>query len=115
MISNEPKEHGRTVMSNGDCSSVLVEVTVELFGRARIISGRQTVEISVPHETDRHEVAAALAAACRELVGTAIQEGGADLLDSYTLNLNSTEFVNGRRFRVAQGDRLLLFSSQAGG
>jgi hypothetical protein len=49
-----------------------------------------------------------------ELVGEVLNpEGG--LMTSYILNLNGTAFMSETGRRIRPGDRILLFSSQAGG
>ena len=92
-----------------------IPVIVELFGMARIASGRLTVELNSQPETAVKQVVNALAKQCPELVGIAISEDRLTLLDSYKFNLNGTEFLSGNPPRLRSGDRLLLFSSQAGG
>ena len=91
-----------------------VRVVVELFGMARISCGRREVEIEAPLDGDMEGIVGALANACPALVGIAIGEDRTALLDSYTFNLNGTTFVSGEA-RLREGDRLLLFSSLAGG
>ena len=93
----------------------LITITVELFGLARIACGSRIVRVSVPEHAETAEVVTALSDAYPELVGTAIREDRADLLASYTFNLNGTRFVSGQRLGLKPGDSLLLFSSQAGG
>ncbi len=90
-------------------------IVVELFGMARISCGRMDVEIEVPPDGGIDRVVRALADACPDLVGIAIREDRVGLLDSYTFNLNGTMFVSGGAARLRAGDRLLLFSSLAGG
>ena len=88
---------------------------VELFGTARIAAGCREIVIEVDAETDAGDVVAAIAAACPALVGGVIDEKGTRLLESHVLNVNGTTFVDGGRISLGPGDRLLLFSSQAGG
>ena len=90
-------------------------IIVELFGMARISCGRREVEIEAPLDGDVERIVEALANACPALVGVAIREDRTALLDSYTFNLNGTTFVSGGAARLREGDRLLLFSSLAGG
>lgn len=92
-----------------------VEVTVELFGRARIATGRREVTVVVPNQAGVRDVAAVLHESCPELEGLAVREDGSGLLESYTLNLNGTTFVGEDAVSLEPGDTLLLFSSQAGG
>lgn len=90
-------------------------IKVELFGMARISCGRSDVEIALPRDGGMEGIVEALADECPALVGIAIRDDRAGLLDSYTFNLNGTTFVSGDTSRLREGDRLLLFSSLAGG
>ncbi len=92
-----------------------VRVKVELFGTARLACGRRLVEVEMPASSSNFMLAAALANACPQLVGVALREDLGGLLESYTLNLNGTEFVDSGKLSLSEGDTLLLFSSQAGG
>lgn len=90
-------------------------IVVELFGMARITSGRRDVEVELPPHGGMESIVEALADACPALVGIAISEDRVSLLDSYTFNLNGKTFVSDEDSRLREGDRLLLFSSLAGG
>ena len=98
-----------------------VEITVELFGTARIACDRRDVALRLPASSTVADFARALAEACPELVGTAVANDLSGLTSSYTLNLNGTTFLSGvsgsaeQRLELRDGDALLLFSSQAGG
>ena len=95
--------------------SQTVDVTVELFGRARIATGRREVTLVLPSRANTGDVTAALHEACPELGGLAVHEDGSGLLESYTLNVNGTTFVGEDGVLLEAGDTVLLFSSQAGG
>ena len=90
-------------------------VTVELFGSARLAAGKRAVPLAIPQRALRSDVARALAQACPELCGVVISEDGSDLAPSYTFNLNGNRFVADEPLSIADGDALLLFSSLAGG
>ena len=92
-----------------------IAVTVELFGMARIASGRRSVELALDGPGTTSELAAALLGASPELAGVAVREDGTGLLASYTININGIRFVSGERLDLEHGDSVLLFSSQAGG
>lgn len=99
-------------------ADVLVDITVELFGTARMACDRHDVALRLPASSTLADVARVLSEACPELVGKAIAEDISGLMKSYTLNLNGTAFVSGlagQRLDLREGDTLLLFSSQAGG
>ena len=102
-------------MEGKGTASDLVRIQVELFGLARILSGRRQVEIAVPGEAAPRDVAAALADVCPEMVDKVIREDRSGLQMSYTLNLNGTTFVPDGPVHLEAGDTILLFSSQAGG
>ncbi|MYC05751.1 MAG: MoaD/ThiS family protein [Chloroflexi bacterium] len=90
-------------------------VTIELFGTARIASGRKAIALTLPSNASAASLVVALAEKCPALVGVVLRDDLAGLLESYTLNLNGTEFVSDGCLRLRDGDTLLLFSSQAGG
>ena len=90
-------------------------VIVELFGMARIASGKRSVELIVEAPGSMSGLANALVRECPELAGVAVREDGDGFLASYTLNINGNRFVSGEHLDLEQGDSVLLFSSQAGG
>ncbi len=92
-----------------------VEITVELFGRARLEAGRRQVTAAVPVRARAGDLAAALLESCPRLGGVAIREDGSGPLESYTFNLNGARFIGREDVMLESGDTLLLFSSQAGG
>ena len=95
-----------------------VAIIVELFGTARIACGQHEVALELPASPTLADLANSLASACPELIGNAILDDMSGLMKSYTLNLNGTAFVSdapGQHIELQDGDRLLLFSSQAGG
>lgn len=92
-----------------------VNVKVELFGTPRIHTGTTAVEVAVPHPTNRGSLVAALAEQCPALVGHGLKEDLTGLEDGYVFNLNGLAFVGEGDFTLAEGDSLLLLSSQAGG
>lgn len=104
-----------TGASEGQATEATVSVMVELFGTARMVSGRRCIEVSLPQHTGTSALASALAAACPELVGKVVREDLSGLLSSYTCNLNGASFLSDGPLELEPGDVILLFSSQAGG
>ena len=96
-------------------TTTAVSVTVELFGSARLLTGRREVEISAPARCTIRELVTALAAAVPDLVGGVVRDDGTGLEGSYLLNLNGVRFLEEDAVALKAGDRVLLFSSQAGG
>ena len=92
-----------------------VNITIELFGTARMACGLRQIEARLPASASLADVAATLAKTCPQLVGVALRHDLSGLLSSYTLNLNAIDFVEGDELTLEEGDTLLLFSSQAGG
>lgn len=92
-----------------------VKVQAELFGVARMVSGRSRVTLAVPERSYPRDLASALAGVCPELVGPVIADDRSGLNSSYTFNINGTSFVGDERVRLTPEDTVLLFSSQAGG
>ena len=91
-----------------------IRVVVELFGNARLLAGRNTVTLLLPPTASAVDVAERLGEAMPALVGEVVKPRGG-LVESYVLNLNGLSFMSDRARLLRPGDRLLLFSSQAGG
>ena len=92
-----------------------VLVSVELFGHARTVAGVRDVKLALPLQSSASDLAAALADALPSLVSTALDKNGARLLSSYTANLNGLAFMGDDPIPLSPGDKIFLFSSQAGG
>ena len=73
------------------------------------------MNIDAPRNATVGDLVAILSQACPSLIGIALNEDLCGLLESYTLNLNGTEFVERGELTLQDGDTLLLFSSMAGG
>ena len=67
-----------------------VKISVEFFGMARIIAGTS-------------------------LLKGVIRKNCLALEESYVFNLNGESFFNSENLNFHEGDKILLFSSQAGG
>ena len=93
----------------------MVDISVELFGTARLACGQRRLDARVPANAHIADVVTAVAAACPALVGVALRDDLSGLLESYTLNLNAIAFIADDELTLRNGDLLLLFSSQAGG
>ncbi len=96
-------------------ATTTIHVTVEFFGLPRIITGRKEIHLEVGSQADSTDLAALLAEEYPDLVGRVIREDPTGFQESYVLNRNGTEFLTAGPLDVRTGDRLLLFSSQAGG
>ena len=97
-------------------SEGVIVVRVELFGQARLVIGRRSVEVVLSSNSGVSDLAYALAERFPELVGKAIRYDRRGLLESYTFNLNGLEFINDHdQLNLTSDDTILLFSSQAGG
>ena len=97
------------------CRAALIPIHIELFGLAQLVCNRRQVSLEVPPAAAIMDITAALADACPALVGRVIRDDLSGLYESYVLNLNGLVFVARKRLQLQPGDRLLLFSSQAGG
>ena len=100
---------------SGQTTRLSVKVSVELFGNARVLSGRRAADIMVPATSHDCDIVTALADTCPELVGAVVRADLSGLQPSYVFNLNGESFVAEGQIDLSPGDSLLLFSSQAGG
>ena len=101
----------------------LVDITVELFGTARVKAGASVVPLRIPAQATLSELAGALARQCPALLGNAISgdDGGSSapmIQQGYVINRNGLEFLSEDGvacLELQPGDALLLLSNQAGG
>ena len=92
-----------------------LEVSIELFGMARIRGGIGMVTVALPRIVGLREVVDSLAAACPTLLGNVIREDLSGLEEGYVFNRSGLEFLGGETVSLMPGDSLLVLSSQAGG
>jgi molybdopterin converting factor small subunit len=96
-------------------SKELVEITVELFGQAQLIANQKEIKIQIAKISNINNIAKILANNCSSLIGPVIKENAVELQSSYIANLNGATFLTKNSFELRDGDRILIFSSQAGG
>ncbi len=94
---------------------IIVSVTIDLFGHARAVAGVRAVSVTLPALANAKDIAAALAEMLPQLAGTALTEDGTAFQTSYTANLNGLNFLSDTPVELLDGDRIFVFSSQAGG
>jgi molybdopterin converting factor small subunit len=88
----------------------LPSVTIELFGVPRARAGRKNLTVSAATAGE------ALAAAIKECPGLeGVCRADRRLAPQYLLSLDGQRFVNDLSEALKAGDRLLLFSADAGG
>ena len=93
----------------------LATIQVELFGLARMLCARREVQIAVPNQSNTRHLVLALSKSCPQLIGQVIREDLSGLQESYTFNLNGIAFISDQQLELETDNRILLFSSQAGG
>ena len=93
--------------------SVLVSVTVELFGVARLLAKTKEVPLSLPQEATLAHVFSALAEKLPVLAGRIINSGG--LVSGYACNINGLDFARGPSAKIKSGDKIFILSADAGG
>ena len=89
-------------------------VEVELLGVARLIAKRETLTIAVDEPLRLAGLLARLSQVSPALVGTVLTEEG-ELLCGHALSRNGVELLRDPDEEIRSGDRLLLFSTTAGG
>ena len=96
-------------------SARTVSVTAELFGHARLVCGHKEIALQLPIEASSSDLAWALHASAPSLRGVVVDDSGDGLMASYTANLNGHSFLESSPVPMREGDRIFVFSSQAGG
>ncbi len=90
-------------------------LAVELFGAPRLLAKAAAVEVPCSPPAAVLEVLRGLEATCPVLRGRVLKPDGATLIEGFALNVNGSRFVRDLDETLDVGDRLLLFSSAAGG
>jgi molybdopterin-guanine dinucleotide biosynthesis protein A/molybdopterin converting factor small subunit len=90
-----------------------ISVSVELFGVARMVAKTHAVSLALPQEATLAHVFAALADKLPVLVGRVLDSDG--LLSGYSCNINGLDFVRAPSAKISSGDKIFIFSADAGG
>lgn len=85
--------------------------SIELFGHARILAGKRSIQTDA---TNIRDALSELANGHPRLVGPVLNGDGSPT-PAYVLNLNGTRFTGDLSEALAEDDTLLLFSSLSGG
>jgi molybdopterin-guanine dinucleotide biosynthesis protein A len=89
-------------------------VTVELYGQPRLLAGRREIPVDVPGPATARGALAALARDAPDLVGPVLDPAGG-LGPGFLLSLDGRTFTADEEVAAADGARLLLLASSAGG
>ena len=92
-----------------------INIHVEFFGSARILTGLRETQISIPKQSTLKDLTHALSDICPELIGEVILADRSGLQKSYVFNVNGVSFISNEPLNLTNNDVILLFSSQAGG
>jgi molybdopterin-guanine dinucleotide biosynthesis protein A len=93
--------------------AIPVDITVELFGVARLMAKTQQVSLSLPQNATLAHVFSALSEKVPALAGRIIASGA--LVSGYTCNINGLDFTRAPDAKVNPGDKIFLLSADAGG
>ena len=72
----------------------VVPVTLELYGAIRLKVNRKHLDLMLPSNATRSDIAQELARVCPLLIGHVIRDDLNDITDHYALNLNGVEFLD---------------------
>lgn len=111
---NTPEEYDAALIRwQNRLAPETVQVSVELFGAARLAAKTGAVMLALTEGATLGDVLAALGEAVPALAGRVVDRDG--LVSGYTCNLNGLHFVRSPDTRVRSGDRILILSADAGG
>ncbi len=89
--------------------------TVELFGIARLLAARASMEVEVPEVASIRAVVRALGDACPALVGPVLLADLTGPAEGYTLSVSGRSFVEDLDALLHPNDALLLLPAASGG
>ncbi len=90
-------------------------VAIELFGAPRLLAKAASVDVPSQGPAVVRDLLHGLEEACPALKGRVLRAGEGTLVEGFLLSVNGRRFVRDLDETLAAGDRLLLFSSSAGG
>ena len=94
---------------------IQINIKIEFFGRARMILGFNSFEITVNQEITKEELISLIATKYPELIGEIIEENKFNLKKSYNIGINGIKNPSENELNLKNNDSILIFSSQAGG
>ena len=93
----------------------LVKIKIELFGTARMLTGKKNILINVPINTTLTTILRETLNQCPELSENIISIKPIKLRKSYTMNLNGYSYLEHEKLEIKSNDSILLIPSQSGG
>jgi len=119
---NTPEDYQRALQRWGELNSSgcktrdkSVDCTVEFFGMAQLLAKTKTISLALPEEATLSHVFSVLAKRLPILVGRVITPEGNTLVSGCACNVNGLEFVRNPTAKIKAGDKVLIFSADAGG
>lgn len=92
-----------------------MQLTVELFGLARRLSGEKEVTVEVSDEASLRDVVVALTKRFPAFLGPLVVPETYELKEPYFFNYDGRRVAKSLDEKPEEGDRLLLFFVDAGG
>jgi len=92
-----------------------MQLTVELFGLARRLSGKKEVTFQVSDEATLRDVVVILAKRFPAFLGPLVVPETYELVEPYFFNYDGRRVAKSLEEKPKEGDRLLLFLLDAGG
>ena len=92
-----------------------MELTVEMFGLARRLSGEREVEVQVDNDGTLRDVVVALTERFPALLGPLVVPETYELVEPYFFNYGGRRTARSLEEKPTEGDRLLLFFVTLGG
>lgn len=94
---------------------IQINIKIEFFGRARLILGINSFQITVNEKITQKELIFLVAKTYPKLIGEIIEENKLNLKKSYNMGINGIKNPSENELNLNNNDSILIFSSQAGG
>ena len=94
---------------------IQINIKIEFFGRARLILGFNSFQISVNEKITKKELILLISKKYPKLIGEIIEENKLNLKKSYNMGINGIKNPSENELNLNNNDSILIFSSQAGG
>jgi len=94
---------------------IKINIKIEFFGRARLILGFNSFQITVNEKITKKELILLISKKYPKLIGEIIEENKLNLKKSYNMGINGIKNPSENELNLNNNDSILIFSSQAGG
>lgn len=98
-----------------DEGSVLMKVTIEFFGPARLLTNMKEVDVDLTNGTELRDLVVFISKKFPQLLGRIVNPEPLGLIEPYAFSVNGRYVARDLNVGINEGDKILLFLIDGGG